>query len=266
MTENSVGSYIRLSEAKVQEQWGKINARADQLQLRTSAEGAFPVAAGSALYGDDRRSDPFQVSHAAQLNLVAAVDHLHAICTLVYRAKVLHAASLATLARGSLETSAAAIWMLGPVTRDERIGRALRWQVKNIKDGDLAAMEAGIQVPTTRIDRLNKIKTVVARTNQDPKAIERGYTSTDAVRFADDQSNSSFGVLLPWRICSGFAHGRPWAYLGFSELEKRTGRTPEIVNVQITTDLSRALYLAWSATATLNEAVALFDQRSKNHL
>jgi hypothetical protein len=181
---------------------------------------------------------------------------------LVLDANVLHVAALATLARGSLETSTTAIWMIAPTSRDERITRALQWQVKNIKDGDNAVTEEGLVVPTPRADRLDKVKAVATAQGLDWRVIKDGYTSTRAVSAAQTHSNSPLYLLFAWRLCSGFAHGRPWAYLGYSELERNATANADIVNVKMSTDLGRILYLALSAAAALREAEKLFDLRA----
>ena len=47
-----------------------------------------------------------------------------------------------------------------------------------------------------------------------------GYTSTETVKCGEEHApDLPLGVVLPWRVCSGFAHGRPWAYLGLSKLD-----------------------------------------------
>ena len=46
---------------------------------RTGEPNDFPVSPGSSLAGDDKASNPYQVSHAVQMCLVAGVDHLHAV-------------------------------------------------------------------------------------------------------------------------------------------------------------------------------------------
>jgi hypothetical protein len=246
--------------------WNKVGDAATRLINRTSSSDGFSVDPGSSLAGDDKRSAPYQVSHAASLNLSASADHLHALCTLVLEAQVLYVAALATLARGSLETSATALWILAPMDRDERVTRALKWHVKDIKDGDTAAIGAGVPVPAARQDRLDKVEALALTQGLDWGDVRKGYTSSEAVSAAEAAAKSGLGAVLPWRLCSGFAHGRPWAYLGYSELERLATADPDIVHVQMTSDLKRSLYVAWSSAILLSEAVAMFDARAASLL
>lgn len=70
------------------------------LLLRMGRDHEFPVLSGSALVGDDRESQPYQLTSAVRACLSAAVDHLHAAKVLAYDSGHLHLAAPTTLARG----------------------------------------------------------------------------------------------------------------------------------------------------------------------
>lgn len=142
------------------------------------------------------------MSHAVKMEITAAVDHLHALCVLVFSG-FLHLAAPATLARGALETASTAIWIMSPTGRNERITRALQWAVLDIRDSDRATTGAGIPVPTPLQDRLDKVETVAVRRGLDFAKIRVGFTSTHAVTAAEAHTKSlrvlsgRFGLTPP---------------------------------------------------------------------
>ena len=153
--------------------------------------------------------------------------------------------------------------MLGPDSRDERVARGLRWYAKNLKDGDKAASPLNLPGATSLEDKLRKVDAVAARRGLDARSIRRGYTSTDAVTYAEEHApDLPLGVLLPWQVCSGFAHGRPWAYLGVSERDERPTESDNIVNVRLSSDLSRSLYPTLAAMQLLERFLRLYQARA----
>ena len=68
--------------------------------------------------------------------------------------------------------------------------------------------------------------------------------------------------MLFWQLCSGYAHGRQWAYLGMSEQEHFKTPDPGVLNVQLTTDPGRLLYPTLAAYQLLIDVVELIQQRS----
>jgi len=256
-----------LKDADVQAKWQAISPLIDRMMGRVGTKDEFPVSLGSSLAGDDKASDPYQVSHVLRMCLGAGVDHLHAAKVLVVDQGVLHVAAPSSLARGALENLAAAYWVLGPSGRDERVTRALRWHAKNMKDGNTALAPLGLPGITPVDDKLKKLYAVGAKRGIDEKAIRQGYTSTATVEYAEQGEPSlPLGVVLPWRLCSGYAHGRPWAYLGASEREEAPSTSADLVNVQLRSSLSRALYPNLSALQLLERFLRLDEARADYHL
>lgn len=124
-----------LDDQTVREKWLQAAPLIDRMMERVGTQGEFPVGTGSSLSGDDKASSPYQVSHGLRMCLTAGVDHLHAVKVLVVDKEVLHVGATSSLARGALENFAAAYWILGPDSRNDRIERHLRWYAKNCKDG-----------------------------------------------------------------------------------------------------------------------------------
>lgn len=254
----------RFDTAKARKKWRELAPLLDRMVERIDTPDEFPVIPRSSLHGDDAASSPYQVSHVIRLCLTAATDHLHALKVLVVDNRVVHVAAPASLARGALEVLATAYWVLQPTSRDRRVCRALRWHAKNMNDAETAVEPLGLPVHVPLEDKLEKLDAVAARRSLDACNIRRGYTSTEAVKWAEDHApDLPLGVLLPWRICSGFAHGRPWAYLGVSDLETAATEDAEVLSVRLTSNEAKALYPALAAIHLLERLLCLYEQRAE---
>jgi len=221
------------------------------------------VGTGSALQGDDAASQQFSVSHALRTCIGAAVDHLHGLYALVLKTGFLHMNTPATVARGALESAATAIWIACPDTRDERVKRTLSWFFKDVKDGNSAATGAGIAVPTPLQDRIDKLERVAADRGLPDKV--KGYTSTEAVEAAKAHLGpEKMDILLMWRLCSGFAHGRSWPILGFaSNITTPIPGRPDLVGVKSENSFTRVLAMALTAHDAVQVALELYQFRAR---
>lgn len=224
----------------------------------------FPVEPRSSLAGDDRASNPYRVSHVLHLCLSAGIDHLHAIKSLILDAGLLHIAAPSSLARGALENFAAASWVLTGQNRDERVERALRWHAKNITDSHRAMGNKAIPGFRTLPERWAALDEVADRRDLG-RRYRKGYTSTEAVTAAEEAfSQLSLGVLFPWQLCSGFAHGRPWAFYGATEREELDEDDPGMVRAKLTSNLSIALYPTLAAMELVQEFLRLYNRRARD--
>jgi hypothetical protein len=251
-----------LTEEWAQEELFRGTALAEAWIARS--DGGFDVGQGSDLADDDAQTMPYTVSHALTTCLIAAIDHHHALLALVLKTDYLHLNAPATVARGALETACTAIWLAAPADRDERIRRTLCWFWKDAKDGDTAATGRGMKVPKPLADRQDELTTLA--TAQGLTQSIKGYTSTDAVTVAKEYlgNNGKMDVLLMWRVCSGFAHGRTWPQLGFSANERTPiPGNPDMVGVRFTSSYVRALSMVTASRQAIEAAIALFEERAR---
>lgn len=259
----SVSESFRGFDRPARAKWLELAPLIDRMMKRSDTEGEFSVSSDSALGGDDTAADPYHVSHVVRQCLTAGVDHLHAVKELVVERGVIHIAAPASLARGAIENFATALWVIGPTRRDDRIQRALRWHVKNVRDQEKAAAPLGLPNYTGAADKLTMLDAVCARRGLSVRDVRRGYTSTEVVRYSEEIAGDlPLGVVLPWQICSGFAHGRPWAYLGVSAREEAPTDNPDVLSVRLTSDHSRALYPTLAAVQLLEVFLRIYEQRS----
>lgn len=217
--------------SKVAEKWVEIAPLIDVLMERMGRRDDFPVKPDSALAGDDRASSPYQVSHVVKACLSAAVDHLHAAKVLVHDCGLLHLAAPATLARGAIENAATGLWVLTPRSRDERVLRALRWHSRNYRD----QAATGRTPPGKPLEfMLSKIAKVATQRGLPEGSATGGYQMTKVIQQVQTGHPDLGDLLLTWQLGSGFAHGRPWAYLGALEREEFDAPEEGVTNMRLT--------------------------------
>ena len=249
-----------LDEREAEQQWIKLSPYIDQLQERSAMPGEFAVAQGSALSQDDLESTPYQVSHAVRSCINAGIDHLHSLKVLVVDQGAIHVAGPYSLVRGALESFAAAYWMLGPDDRQERVLRTLRWQYQNERDQETALADLDIAGLRSHADRLGSIVVVGEGLALNRRAIEERVTSTGMLTYAEGETGLK--VLLPWRIASGLAHGRPWATMGMSRREIEPTDDPEVMSVKLASGRSRILVFTVTSIKLLQTVLRLHEARA----
>jgi hypothetical protein len=249
-----------LDPQQVDKKWREIAPLIDRLIERVAEEKEFRVKPGSALCGDDRHASPYHVSHAFRQCFNAAVDHLHAAKLLVFDLRVIHVAATASLARSAIENAATAYWILEPPRRDARIMRALRWQSRNIRDQHFAVAHLS---PTPLDAQLSQVAAVAAARGLNTHEATSGYKQSTVM--AEVARDTGLNVDFVWQMCSGFAHGRPWAYLGALDQERTPTGDPDIFNVKLTSDPTRALYPILNALHLIQEVLRLWEPRAGYH-
>jgi hypothetical protein len=114
-------------------------AQVDGWLARIDPDADHPrPAGGSPLFADDERTHPYQTSHAAWHALSHAVDALHCLRSVLRDAHTIHMYASYALIRAALENASAAVWMLHPGRRTERISRRLRFCALDVRSGEKA--------------------------------------------------------------------------------------------------------------------------------
>lgn len=253
------------SEEEIAQKWRDLAAVAAVLSRRSDTRGDFATAPGSAIAGDDTHLGGYQLTSAFRFCLTAAIDHLHAVTSLVQEHRLLHIAAPASLARGLLENAAAGFWLIHPAQRDERITRTLRWWAKNARDQDRAMRDRPAAGKSSAEVVLARLRALAEARGIDPATAVKGYTSTEAVTYAEQQvGHDQLGPLFPWQICSGFAHGRPWAMLGASQVEPQ-GESLSwsgLNDVRLSNSLGLALYPTLAGVELLQTTLRVHRDRT----
>lgn len=219
----------------------------------------FRVFPQSVLAIDDAATDPYHVSHSARWCLTSGVNHLHALKTLVVDDQMLHSAAAYGLARGALENLGAGFWILHPHERAVRVEHDLRWWTTNFKDQERAT--GSLNGRPTLTARLDRVEALARSANCDLTKIRNGYSSTEAMKYSNDHSSATRSHLV-WQVCSGFAHGRPWANIAMNVMEQQPTDDAGVSLVRLTADHRRLLAATMPAMKLLEDLLRLYRDRS----
>lgn len=243
--------------------WAKISPLIDRLVERAGDEADFEHRRDSALTGDDRATSPYNTSHAFRQSLTAAIDHLHAAKTLVHDVGMVHLGAPATLARSALENAATGWWLLEPRGRDERVLRTLRWYSRNFRDQHTALDDTTLIPERTLEQKLGKVRAIAAKRGLNPDQAAGGYKMSTVIEAhtAGTRTDSKFG----WQLASGFAHGRPWAYLGALSQDRRPSDEDGIMKVRLTNTVQLGLWPTLTALHAVEDTLRLWEQRAGHH-
>ena len=203
-----------LSDDQIQYYLRLIFARNDARVARLNQADWVDLTPRSALVGDDRATQPYQLSHAVCSGIADAVEQLHALSTLLRDANTLHPSAPLVLARCAIESASNAAWMLTPRSRAERVRRRMVLHVLDIEDSAKATTEAELEPPRTKAERLMQAQQIAdaAHGGTATNLKDQGSrTATSRIRQVALDVDSDFSILLAWMVGSGFAHGRPWA-------------------------------------------------------
>ncbi|MGM0347255.1 hypothetical protein [Streptomyces sp. Adlamb9] len=243
--------------------------------LTQSDSRQWQVQPGSALAGDDAKTDPYHVSHNVWNALSVAVDHLHCFRSTFTdgsRGKTvsitLHTHGQHSLLRGAFENSARAVWMLGPAQRLERVQRRLCMQSGENKNSD--RMNTLLQQqPKRSLDvRTQQLTDLAIKAGTDPAEAKKALkpaTYSEIVRKAG--ALTSMGAAQAeavWSSCSSLAHGDIYGTL--SILERNIVDTQGHVNLAQITSSPKVLLWATERTVTMMQrGFDLFSERAACH-
>jgi hypothetical protein len=219
----------------------------------------------SALSRDDKETHPHRMSHAAWHAVSHAVDHLNCLRVLLKDARMMHMFAPYSLARAALENACAAVWLLAPDDRTERILRCLRFTALDIRGGEAARRllteEAG---PRSEQERLDELRAMAQRRGIDPKAAVQRLGYAEIVKAAGETSPAgSVPFQLAWRMCSAIAHGDLWATLNVASREELPGTSPGLVGLRITANVETLLFAVRLSVDMTDAGWRLYDERSR---
>ncbi|MFD7161228.1 hypothetical protein ACFV9C_42050 [Kribbella sp. NPDC059898] len=243
-------------------QLADIFAYVDKVQaLLDGPQSRFAVKAGSALAGDDKKSDPYHVSHDAGRLIGVGYQHLHALGCLL-RSGALHTSPPFTLVRAAIETGSMAYWLLEPRRRPARVLRRLQLARQDVYDGDTAATQAGIPVNRSREDRLKDLEAIALRVCGSDKI--PGLRPSEIVKEVEGKlpERHERRQFLAWQACSGFTHGRLWPEVSLLKREL-ISQNGDVQTLRMTNDLTRVWWVTRAASGVLDAAVGMFDERNQ---
>jgi hypothetical protein len=224
---------------------------------------------GSSLLCDDRWSGKFSVSGAAWNHITVAVDHLSTLraatvgCgeheTLTFS---LHISGQFTLLRAVIENAAAALWLLAPIPRGDRVLRRLQLAANDIRSNEAVRALTNSPGRKTKEQRLDEVRAIAIARGLDPKSALQAPSYEKIVRTAGEATGvgADLAVVL-WRSCSGLAHGDVWASLAVPAREGLAMATAGMANLHLSPNVEALLCTIVAGKILVREAMALYEQR-----
>lgn len=227
----------------------------------------------SAFAGDDAKTHPHDVSHAAWHALTVAVDHLQCLrSSLVQEVKgrsvstTIHTHAQFSLVRGALENASRAVWLIDPASRVERITRRLGMQAKEYQRNEHLRELADAPITKTRQERIDGIIRLLEAAGLAPadakKAVKDPLSYKEIVREAGASTQFGSDALeVAWSACSSLAHGDSTGTLNFLDrevIESEGG----ISLIQVTGSISMLAQTTYAAVKMTDAGFRLFKQRA----
>ena len=218
----------------------------------------------SPLRGDDDRAHPYEVSHAAWHSLSHAVDHLSCLRALLGDAKVIHMYAPFSLVRSALENACAAVWMLQPPRRADRLVCRLRFAVTDIRNGEQVKPLTRQPGPRSEQERMEEVRAIAGRADIDEAAVKRGATYTEIVQAVGDSAGTAASVIyLSWKLCSGIAHGDFWPTWSAMQRVELPGAPQGTGAFKIEANVKLLMYVTTLAADLTRYGWQLYDQRCR---
>lgn len=219
---------------------------------------------GSPLIADDGLLHPYELSHAVWHSLSHAVDHLNCLHALLKDAHVIHMYAPYSLIRSALENACAAVWMLQPARRADRVSRRLRFATNDIRNGEDAKRLIDKVGPRSERERIDQVRDIAKRAGvQDGEAVRKvGYW--EIVKAASSTLGTG-ATLIPfsWKLCSGMTHGDYWTTWGAAERVELPGAPPGLGTFKITANVQMLMYVTTFAADMTKLGWHLYDLRSR---
>ncbi|WP_157371072.1 hypothetical protein [Arthrobacter sp. Leaf141] len=221
---------------------------------------------------DDRIMSPFSPSDLARNLLISTIHTSEAISELLIHENfsgiqvAFPVSGAYTLYRAHMESSAHALWLMRPTAAKARRRNALRLWCGEIEHFNSFAGEWKQTFPASEPRSYDELLEVALAVGIDaggksPLKAWPSPGSTFVMRqiepFHEDRVMT---WLNAWQLCSGFAHGKRWAYLAFSELVPSYGENSTQEGLQ------RKIRGSGAVLATIAyEAGQLFDAACKRY-
>ncbi|MDQ1305673.1 MAG: hypothetical protein QG671_1505 [Actinomycetota bacterium] len=224
---------------------------------------------GSSLAGDDQRSAPFRLSHAALLSYSTGADHLEAIRFMIQDGKRTQPWASHTLVRGALENFATAVWLIAPKKRNERLTRRFQLAMYDVKNSNkVQRIGSEVSPPdTSNSDQPQKqIEELADALGISHATINRWPGHGKIVsQAALDAGFEPIDFELVWSLCSGMAHGMDWATRGTLRHDVLHEDTSGKVISEVTTDPKQLMAYTAPALIMADKTVDLFKGRGMRH-
>jgi hypothetical protein len=235
--------------------------RLDALELRATA---LTVRDRSSLAGDRDAASYNPIPDQVLGLLSAATDHLRAVQVTVEETggKIL-AMSLFTLVRSAYEATGTGLWLLQPMSRDDRILRSMQLTWDNRRQLRSVMTELGKDDPgfSRMEDRLNELR--AAREGLRDKQLRGLESVTGRLRsVASAVPALIFPPLVLWQMASGIAHGNSAMFQNVLEREQLTPFTNGSASFRVTTSVVSIAMFYDAALTLVEKLIDAFESRN----
>lgn len=262
---NGWGSVLRTRTAKESQEFHDTLARlfVEVEEWNELVSDPVQVHPDSVMGFADALSDPLQVSHAVGYLRLTAVDHLHALRTLMKEAQAQHIFAPYSLLRASIESSASALWVLSDSEPRSVAVRSLKLEWSNIRDRENAY--ATVQAPGKNLEEWKKtFDDLLSRNALRKEGIKANPPGALKILQA---ASKTFGLgttpALMWQMCSGATHGRKWVTGFLTMMEAEDDGISKIIGGRLTSDeqaIVLATYVACDLVRRLLQVQALYSK------
>jgi hypothetical protein len=172
-----------------------------------------------------------------------------------------------SLVRAALENASAAVWLLHPDDRAERILRRLRFAALDIRNGEEARRLVGAPAgPKSEAERIEQICGLAQRRGVDEAAVvaKRPVSYREIVKSAaNTRRGGETAYMITWKMCSGIAHGDMWTTINVVSREELPGAPPDIAHLKITAKVETLMLGVYFAVDMTDAGWGLYDERSR---
>ncbi|MEH1129433.1 hypothetical protein [Micromonospora sp. CPCC 206061] len=225
--------------------------------------GFSRLGAGSSLRGDDDRVHPYETSHAVWSALSHAVDHLHAVRSMLRDAQVIHNYASYTLLRAAIENAAVAVWLLAPASRSERITRRLRHAAADIKGGEEVKELVGHHGPRSKRERVSEIRSLAAKAAINVDRASAPASFRGIVQAAGEKTDLGGRITrLLWHMGSGIAHGDLWATVSVGEAVEMPGAPAGMTHMRVSAGVNGIFMMTLAAILLAKKGWDLYELRA----
>jgi hypothetical protein len=220
---------------------------------------------GSSLAGDDNRVHPYETSHTVWHSISHAVDHLHMLRLALREAQIINMYSPYSLVRGALENASAAVWLLAPPSRPDRVLRRLRLQTADVRSGERAKALVGQLGPRSLQERIGELEAIARRVGLDSRQLHSrpGYGEIVSIAGGHTPIGGQLAKFI-WTLCSGIAHGDWWATLSASYRIELPGAHAGLVHNSVQADVNTLMFTTQVATHMTALAWDFYDERGRS--
>lgn len=266
------------SERMAVDIWKLAAERIAEAKAKLNGEYVQVVEPRSSLKLDDRYLGSWRGGSLHVTAMQSSVDALLAVSTLlegvIGGTGALPMTALYPMIRTAIESAALAMYLLEPVSRDERLRRSYLVADADAMYNDMFTIGMGRESQDIRARADAEIRELIATrlTMGDPYEFKfSGVKYSDlvagagAVMAADPASQREPGMplLAWWQLLSGLSHGKQWALITTLE---RSGAIVDEANestlVYMTSSAAAVALALLRGVETLEAALRLFGQRS----